>query len=141
MAKKRRKIAKKKVRRAPQRQKKSKMRIISPKAKVKQESFALDIDTIGPPSRPARPFAEARLAPHEEIAFDLPKPEALRTIEHKKRIPHAVTALISGAVLAIFSLFVFYSVLDTGELLSFALTAAIFTGFTIFLYGRLEKSG
>ena len=144
MAKKKSKLAKKsasaakarkKVKRAPQQKKKSRKRIVPPKVRVKKESFALDIGTIG---QPEHPFAQTPMAP-EEQAYDLPKPEALRTIQNKKRIPHAFTALIAAAVLAMFSAWVFLAVLDVGEVLAYSISSAIFVGFSILLYSRLEK--
>lgn len=132
MAKSKKKIAKKKATRtAP----KPKKRLAPPKQNVKQENFEL---YFSGQAKPERPFIQQRIAPEEEI-IALPKPEALRTIEHKKRIPHAVTAVLAGALLAIFSLLVFYLVLSAGALISFAVAAAIFVGFSIFLYNRLEK--
>lgn len=134
MAKK--KNAKKKAARTPRHQKKQKAGKIPPsQAHVKQETFEL---YFGGKAEPHPHFSQERMAPEEEI-ISLPKPEALRTIEHKKRIPHVVTAVLAGALLAMFSLFVFYAILLAGDLLSFSLSAAIFVGFSIFLYNRLEK--
>ncbi|MCX6772227.1 MAG: hypothetical protein NTV88_00445 [Candidatus Micrarchaeota archaeon] len=138
MAKKKTKIAKRKTP-SPKKPKKaiskSKKRITPPKVKVKHETFALDIGTIG---QPEHPFAQARMAP-EEQAYTL-RPEAFRTIQHKKRIPHAFTALIMGAVLALFSAWVFLGILDVGEILAYSVSSAIFVGFSILLYSKLEMS-
>jgi len=128
---KRKPAAPKKARRARQRKAR---RISPPFARQKAETFEL------PPTKPIQPrlFSQQRIAPEEEI-MELPRPEALRTIEHKKRIPHAVTAIIAGALLAMFAAFAFFVVLNAGEFLSFSLSFAIFVGFSIFLYSRLEK--
>lgn len=103
-------------------------------SELKKETFELGIE------QPSQHFSQARMAPEEEILElpDLPKPEALRAIEHKKRIPHAITAVLAGAVLALFSGFVFLTVLSAGELLTVSVSAAIFVGFTIFIYNKLE---
>jgi len=152
MAKKRKNASKrmaKKSKRTPKRKKpstpKKTRRALPKKAKralpkfseLKKETFGLDIEPI---AQPSHHFAQARMAPEEEILElpDLPKPDALRMIEHKKRIPHAITAVLAGGVLALFSAFVFLSVLSAGELLTVSVSAAIFVGFTIFIYNKLE---
>ena len=106
-------------------------------SELKKETFELDIEPV---AQPSHHFAHARMAPEEEIFElpDLPKPEALRAIERKKRIPHAITSVLAGAVLALFSGFVFLTVLSAGEFLSVSISAAIFVGFTIFIYNKLE---
>jgi len=108
-------------------------RLIKPR-EAKPETFS------APSVPPSTSFTPQRRAPGEE-ALRLPSPpvpEALKIIERKKRIPHAVTAVLAGAILALFTLFAFYVVLSAGDLLSFSLSAAMFIGFSIFLYNRLE---
>ena len=52
-----------------------------------------------------------------------------------------MTAIIAGALLAMFAAFAFFVVLNAGEFMSFALSLAIFVAFTIFLYNKLEQKG